>query len=60
MTEWTSEELREIGTAKELRIASLRRDGKLRNPVTIWVVLLGDDLYIRSVNGRNGTWFRGA
>jgi hypothetical protein len=25
-----------------------------------WVVRLGDDLYIRSVNGRTGTWFRGA
>ena len=24
----------------------------LRNPVTIWVVRHGDDLYIRSVNGR--------
>jgi hypothetical protein len=28
--------------------------------VTIWVVRLGDDLYVRSVNGRNGAWFRGA
>jgi hypothetical protein len=59
MTEWTSEELREIGTAEELRIASLRRDGTLRNPVTIWVVRLGDDLYVRSVNGRTSAWFRG-
>jgi hypothetical protein len=27
--------------------------------VTIWVVRLGDDLYVRSVNGRTGAWFRG-
>ena len=27
--------------------------------VTIWVVRLGDDLYVRSVNGRNSAWFRG-
>lgn len=60
MTEWTSEELNKIGTAEELRIASLRRDGTLRRPVTIWVVRLGDELYVRSVNGRNGSWFRGA
>ena len=32
----------------------------LRNSTTIWVVRLGDDLYVRSVNGRTGTWFRGA
>jgi len=59
MTTWTSDELTKIGTAEELEIASLRRDGTLRNPVTIWVVRLGDDLYVRSVNGRTSTWFRG-
>src|SRR5438132_10748853 len=58
-TAWTSDELNEIDAAEELRIASLRRDGTLRNRVTIWVVRLGDDLYVRSVNGRNGAWFRG-
>lgn len=59
MTTWTSEELDKIGTAEELQIASLRRDGTLRSPVTIWVVRVGDDLYIRSVNGRISGWFRG-
>ena len=60
MTAWTSEELRKIGEAEELRIASVRQDGTLRSPVTIWVVRLGDDLYVRSVNGRTAAWFRGA
>jgi hypothetical protein len=59
MTTWTSEELDKIGKAEELKIASLRSDGTLRNPVIIWVVRLGDDLYVRSVNGRNSAWFRG-
>lgn len=59
MTAWTNEELKKIGTAEELQIASVRRDGTLRKPVTIWVVRLVDDLYVRSVNGRNGAWFRG-
>jgi hypothetical protein len=59
MTTWTSDELAKIGNAEELQIASLRRDGTLRKPVTIWVVRLGDDLYVRSVNGRNSAWFRG-
>jgi hypothetical protein len=27
--------------------------------VIIWVVRLGDDLYVRSVNGRTSAWFRG-
>jgi len=59
MKTWTNDELTKIGTAEELEIASLRRDGTLRNPRTIWVVRLGDDLYVRSVNGRTSAWFRG-
>ena len=59
MTAWTSDELNKIGTAEELQIASLRSDGTLRKPVIIWVVRLGDDLYVRSVNGRTSGWFRG-
>jgi hypothetical protein len=59
MTAWTNDELSKIGTAEELEIASLRGDGTLRKPVTIWVVRVGDDLYIRSVNGRTSAWFRG-
>jgi len=60
MSTWTSDELDRIGEAEELEIASLRRDGTLRRPVTIWVVRYGDDLYVRSVNGRTSSWFRGA
>jgi hypothetical protein len=59
MTAWTSDELNKIGTAEELRIASLRRDGTLRKPVIIWVVRVDNDLYVRCVNGRAGAWFRG-
>jgi hypothetical protein len=60
MTAWGSDELSRIEGADELDLASVRRDGTLRNPVTIWVVRHGDDLYVRSVNGRTGAWFRGA
>ena len=59
MTIWTKDELNKIGTAEELQITSLRHDGTLRNPVVIWVVRLGDNLYVRSVKGRTGAWFRG-
>ena len=59
-TEWTSDELSKIGAAEELQIAPLRQDGSLRKPVTIWVVRHGDNLFVRSVNGRTAAWFRGA
>jgi hypothetical protein len=57
MTAWTSDELTRIGTADELEIASAQPDGTLRNPRTIWVVRVGDDLYVRSMYGRAGGWF---
>jgi hypothetical protein len=59
MTTWTNDEINRIGRAEELEIASLRRDGTLNKPVTIWVIRDGDDLYVRSVNGRTAAWFRG-
>ena len=59
MTQWMSDELNKIGKAEELEIASLRRDGTLRKQTTIWVVRVGDDLYVRSVYGRGSAWFRG-
>jgi hypothetical protein len=60
MNAWTGDELDKIGTADELEIAPLRRDGTQRNPVTIWVVRLNDDVYVRSYKGSGGSWFRAA
>jgi len=57
---WTDDELAAIAASQELTIASFRADGTLRAPITIWVVPDGDDLYVRSVNGREAAWFRGA
>jgi hypothetical protein len=57
MTAWTSDDLARIGTADELELASVRPDGTLRRPRTIWVVRVGDDLYVRSMYGRTGGWF---
>jgi hypothetical protein len=59
MRAWTADELDRIEEADELEIASLRRDGTLGSHRTIWVARVGDDLYVRSVNGRGSDWFRG-
>ena len=58
MTTWTSDELHKIDAAAALELASARPDGTRRSPVTIWVVRVGDDLYVRSWKGRTGAWFR--
>lgn len=59
MIAWTSDELTKIGAAEEMDITTLRRDGTPRRPLPIWVVRLGNDLYVRSVNGPMAAWFRG-
>ena len=51
-------EVIKIGNAEELELASLLRDGTLRDAVTMWVVRDGDELYVRSMHGRSGGWFR--
>jgi len=58
MADWTPEELGKIDAADELEIAARRPDGTLRPYVTIWVVRIGGDLYVRSYRGREGAWFR--
>ncbi|WP_371583672.1 DUF2255 family protein [Streptomyces sp. NBC_01314] len=56
---WTSQELDSIEHAEELEIASRRRDGELGGRRTIWVVRVGDSVYVRSVNGAASDWYRG-
>jgi hypothetical protein len=58
MTAWTDEELGRIGEAQELQLASERPDGTLRPYVTMWVVRVDDELYVRSAYGANNPWFR--
>ena len=56
---WTEAELADIGGANELLIAPERRDGTLQSSRIVWVVRHGHDVYVRSVNGPGGVWFRG-
>ncbi|MEQ6897467.1 DUF2255 family protein [Microbacterium sp. KR10-403] len=57
---WTDEELDAIGAAGELTIATERADGTTRTPVPIWVVRVGDEIFVRSWKGSGGAWFRQA
>lgn len=59
MTDWNDTDLEKIGAAEELDLRSEREDGTLRDPVTMWVVRVGDDVYVRSVKGTDGPWYRG-
>jgi hypothetical protein len=59
MTAWTRLELDSVGGAEEIEVAPRRRDGSLRDPVTVWVVRSGEGIYVRSaVKGRNAAWYR--
>jgi hypothetical protein len=60
MAAWTGDELATIGAAEELTIAPRRGSGTPRAPTTIWVVRVGDDVYVRSWRGPTGRWFRAA
>lgn len=57
---WSNEDLMTFGEPEEITVATMRQDGTLRKPVIVWIVCHGDDLYVRSVNGRDASWFQGA
>jgi hypothetical protein len=60
MVAWNPTQLERIGAAREIEISALREDGALTKPVTIWAVRVGDDLYVRSVRGGAGGWYKAA
>jgi hypothetical protein len=57
---WSRAELDRVGRAEELQLASRRNDGSLRPYVTMWVVRVGDDLFVRSAYGKDNPWYRRA
>ena len=60
MSVWTDDELRQIGDATELQLASRRSNGTLRSYTTMWVVAVGGELYVRSAGGADRPWYRHA
>ncbi|MFF7337306.1 DUF2255 family protein [Streptomyces sp. NPDC008163] len=59
MAHWNGSDLAKIAAAEELDLSSERADGTLRDPVTMWVVRSGGQVYVRSVKGADGPWYRG-
>ena len=60
MSTWTERELAELSRAREIRVAGRRTDGSTRTLTIVWQVVVDDALYVRSVRGSSGGWYRGA
>ncbi len=56
-TAWSSDELDRIGRAEELEIAAERADGTPRRWAPIWVVRVGEQVYVRTWYRRDTGWF---
>jgi hypothetical protein len=57
--QWSPGELDLFDRAQELRLGTVRADGSFRSFVTVWMVRVGADLYVRSGSGYGGVsaWF---
>ena len=53
----TADALHHLADVEEIRIGFRRLDGSTRS-VPIWVVQVGDHIYVRSVRGPKGGWHR--
>jgi len=58
MTAWTEVEIDRLSTEDEIHVASIRRDGSARPPVTMWMVTDGGYVYVRAVKGEDSPWYR--
>jgi hypothetical protein len=53
---FAAEDLARIADAEEIELEP--RSAGRRRPVVIWVVVDGDDVFVRSVRGPSGRWFQ--
>ncbi|MGV9713845.1 DUF2255 family protein [Gordonia sp. NPDC003424] len=60
MSQWAADDAAAITDPQEVHLSTRRRDGTLRSPRIIWIVPVGDRVFIRSTNGRGADWFRWA
>jgi hypothetical protein len=57
---WPGDQIDRIAGSEELQIATKRPDGTQRRWTPIWVVRVGDRLYVRSAAGSSSDWYRHA
>lgn len=57
---WTSDELEQIRSTGEVHVSSRRDDGSYTSGQTIWAVVVGSRVFIRSTDGPDKPWFRAA
>jgi hypothetical protein len=57
---WSAADLDRISRSEEVQVAPRLADGSLRPFTTIWLVEVGDDLYVRSARGVGSGWWRRA
>jgi hypothetical protein len=55
MTNFDADTLRELRDAREVAI---RTEKHPKSAVVIWVVVADDDVFVRSVRGANGRWYK--
>jgi len=58
MSGWSERDLALICAADEIIVAPDRADHTPGRAVPIWVVRVGDELYVRSYRGSSGGWYR--
>ena len=60
MNSWNPDDLAAIDAVDEIGLASRRQDGTLRPFVTMWMVAVDGELYVRSAYGADNPWYRRA
>ena len=57
MAGWSAKDLAQVERAEELEITTTRADGTVRHAVPIWVVRVGQSMYVRTWHRRDTGWF---
>lgn len=59
MSNWTESQLSTFNETDELNVSWTRSNNQASKPVIVWMVVHDGNLYARSVNGPDATWYKG-
>ncbi|GAB3391290.1 DUF2255 family protein [Humibacter soli] len=54
---WNEAELKTIDADDEVVLTSRKHDGSPSSPATIWIVRVGDEVFVRSAYGTGNRWY---